>query len=107
MIIGVGDDVKQGLAARHDALIVTDQREAPLLVHRRVCQFFAPRDVPVIDRLLLAPKISERRMIRRIAHGETVFASLEMRLSDQVDDIEVIERMHYLREEARPLAPSV
>src|SRR5262249_27022048 len=96
-------DMEKNLRPRHRPPVPSDQDEGHLVNEVRFRQPIAPGDIPVVQRLLIAPELSERRMSGRVARGKPMLASLQVRLPDEVDDVVVIERMDYFLEEAAAL----
>src|SRR6266853_1101966 len=103
VIARVVDDVEQDLRARHDPLVPSDQGEVHALAERGLGQTPAPGDVPVVDELLLAPQLGERRVPGGVARREAVLAPFEVGLPDEIDHVVVVEGMDHVLEQALPL----
>ena len=102
MIGGVVGEMHHYLRAGHHAFAAAHEREMHLAIELDFRQPIAPGDVPVIQRALLAPQLVQRRMVRRVARREAVLASLEMRLEDKVDHVDVVQRVDDVLEDAAP-----
>ena len=71
------DEVLQDLAARHHALAAADESEVHFLGEDSLADPIAPIHVPVVDVLLRAPQLGERRMVGGVARAVAVAAALD------------------------------
>src|SRR6185312_12380409 len=93
VIAGVVDEVEEDVGAAHLALIAADEGEADRPLGRRLGERVAPAHVPGVDVVLCPPELRELRMEHGVERRNAVRAAFEMRLPDEIDDIEVIERV--------------
>jgi hypothetical protein len=86
------DDVEQNLAARHSPALSGNRPETHGFAQTRGRLRCAPRKQPVVRAPLRCRERLELRVRHDIARRESVLASLEVSLPDEIDDIAVVER---------------
>jgi hypothetical protein len=84
--------MEEHLATLHHSLGAVDEGEGHGSGEARLALRLGPIDDRVVRLLLCRPKRSEPRMHDDIARLEAVVATLEMRLPDEIDDIDVVQR---------------